>query len=102
MTASCREAASQPDHHRTYHSLVERHPELADRHVRKLRGYADALEARLGADGFPLATACLATQVALAVYQVAWRLAAGDADALLHEATTAFDALRGLPPRLPE
>ncbi len=94
VTAFCREAAAEPEHHAIYHSLVEGHPELADRHARKLRGYVAALETRLIIDGSPSATAHLAAQVALAVYQAAWHLAAGDADALLREATTAFDALQ--------
>jgi len=81
------------EQHAAYARLVDRHPELADRHARKLRHYADRLEQHLVTRGTPQASAVLAAQLALACYHTAWRLAGHEADALAREAGAAFDAL---------
>ncbi|NYI92353.1 AcrR family transcriptional regulator [Amycolatopsis endophytica] len=88
VVALCAEAR-----HAAYARLVDKHPELADRHARKLRRYGDRLEQHLLARGTPRSAAVLASQIALACYRTAWRLAGDDADALAREADAAFDAV---------
>jgi AcrR family transcriptional regulator len=61
--------------HAAHARLVDKHPELADRHTRKLRHYADRLEQHLVSRGTPRPAAILAAQIALACYHTAWRLA---------------------------
>jgi AcrR family transcriptional regulator len=95
VVALCIEASRDREHHAVYSRLTSQHPELADRHARKLRNYADLLEAHLIAHGAPRSSAILAAQIALGCFHVAWRLAEHDADALTREANTAFDTLLG-------
>lgn len=87
------ETGADADHFTVYYALVEQSPELADRHRRKLAHYTDVLERHLLVRGTPRPSAMLAAQVALGCYQVAWRLADGDAHALGREADAAFAAL---------
>ncbi|AZM64203.1 MULTISPECIES: TetR/AcrR family transcriptional regulator [unclassified Streptomyces] len=101
VTELCTEIARRPDHYALYYQLVERHPELTDRHARKIRHYAGLLEEHLAALGAPRTTAVLAAETALGCYQAAWRLAGDDAGALVREVEQSFRTLLGMQPGAP-
>lgn len=80
-----------------HEDLIAVNPELQDRSNRKMYQVADCLEAVLQARGTDPELALLASEVALACFRTARRLAGGNADALLPAMRRTADQVLGTP-----
>src|SRR5262249_29540903 len=79
--------------------LLEENPDLRDRYLRKLHGYAEQLAQTMITRGSPARVAVVSSEFALACYFAGTRLAESDAGKLRSEVNAAFSELDDLTTR---
>jgi AcrR family transcriptional regulator len=96
VAALCDVGTRDAERYVRHERLLQQHPELHDRGLRKLGRFTEAASEFLRAQGATELVASLAPQLALACYQAGRRVAGTDPDALTDAVQNAFDELMDL------